>query len=147
MSAWILSRMIFVTVSIPLRSKTKNMRFNYLKGITNLSLAIAFVTGALLLLNQVYGMRELIKYAFLIFGILGIILNFYTAKYVEKDKEFNLIFWIGIFVSYLAIVVKILHLPYYQFIIIIGAAITGFSYFFNPFAKDDEEEKDKLLDQ
>jgi len=123
------------------------MRFNYLKGITNISLAIAFATGAMLLLNQVYGMRELIKYSFLVFGLLGIVLNYYTAKYVEKDKEFNLIFWIGIFITYLAIVVKILLLPYYQFIIIIGAAITGFSYFFNPFSKDNEEEKDKLLDQ
>ncbi len=123
------------------------MRFNYQKGITNISLAIAFVTGALLLMNQTYGVREAIKYSFLVSGLLGIVMNYFTARYVDKDKEFNLIFWIGIFITYLAIVVKILHLPYYQFIIIIGAAITGFSYFFNPFSKDNEEEKDKLLDQ
>ena len=98
-------------------------------------------------MNQTYGVREAIKYSFLVSGLLGIVMNYFTARYVDKDKEFNLIFWIGIFITYLAIVVKILHLPYYQFIIIIGAAITGFSYFFNPFSKDNEEEKDKLLDQ
>jgi hypothetical protein len=49
---------------------------------------------------------------------------------------------------FIAVIMKTLSISYFQVALLIGAGITGLSYFINPFDKkdDEEEQKDQLLD-
>lgn len=119
-----------------------------IKLIANLLMAVTFICAALLLINKTYGYTEIAKNAFYTCGILGLIGSAYIGVVVEKNKEFNWIFWVGSVVIFAAIAMKTLLLPNYQIVLIAGAGISGLSYFFNPFTKEDNgNEKDQLLDQ
>lgn len=124
---------------------TKNQ---LIKLIANLFMAVTFICAALLLINKTYGYTEIAKTTFYICGGLGLIGSAYIGVIVEKNKEFNWIFWVGSVVIFAAIAMKTLLLPNYQIVLIAGAGISGASYFFNPFSKeDDNNETDQLLDQ
>ena len=124
------------------------MKPQVIKAIFNLSLALAFISAALLITGKTFGYQSILRNVLYIFGGLGIILHLYYSIFIEKNKEFNLLFWLGTVVIFFAVIMKTLSINYYHIALLIGAGITGLSYFINPFdRKDDEEEqKDQLLD-
>ena len=125
------------------------MRKNqYFKIASNLCVALAFISALLLLINKTYGHQLLAQTVFFFFGGAGIILNAYISFVLDKNKEFNWLFWVGTIVIFCAITLRLFHWSGYQIAILIGAGITGLSYFINPFAKKEiNDEIDNLLDQ
>lgn len=125
------------------------MRKNqYIKAASNLCIALAFISALLLIINKTHEYKSLAQTIFFLFGGAGIILSMYLSFALDKNKEFNWLFWVGTVVIFCAITFKLLHWQGYQFIILVGAGITGLSYFINPFAKKEvDEEADDLLDQ
>ena len=125
------------------------MRNNqYFKAASNLCIALAFISALLLIINKTYGHEQLIQNVFFVTGGIGIILNIYISLAIEKNKEFNWLFWLGTVIIFGSIIFRFLHWPNYQIILFVGAGITGLSYFINPFAKKEiDEEADNLLDQ
>lgn len=124
------------------------MKPQVIKIIFNLSLALAFVTAALLITGNSFGFRDEMRFTLYLSGGMGIVLQLYYSLFVEKNKQFNLLFWLGTVVIFLAVIMKTLNFSYYQVALLVGAGVTGISYFYNPFDNSDseDEEKDKLLD-
>ena len=124
------------------------MKPQVIKIIFNLSLAVAFISAIFLITGKTYGYAPILRNVLYVFGGLGLILHLYYSIFVEKNKEFNLLFWIGTVMIFIAVIMKTLSISYFQIALLIGAGITGLSYFINPFYKkdDEEEQKDQLLD-
>ncbi len=119
-----------------------------IKIVFNLSLALAFVSAVMLITGKTYGYQSSLRNVLYISGGLGIILQLYFSIFIEKNKEFNLLFWIGTVVIFIAVIMKTLNMNYFHVALLAGAGITGLSYFINPFDKKDDEQdqKDQLLD-
>ena len=119
-----------------------------IKVVFNLSLALAFVSAVMLITGKTYGYQSSLRNVLYISGALGIILQLYFSVFIEKFKEFNLLFWIGTVVIFIAVIMKTLNMNYFHVALLAGAGITGLSYFINPFDKKDDEQdqKDQLLD-
>lgn len=124
-------------------------RNQLIKLLMNVSLAVAFVCAVGLLLGYTYGYADLARTGFYLFGGLGLLLNIYVSYVIEKDKEFNWLFWVGTVFIFGAVIMKTLHINNFHVVLLVGAGITGFSYFFNPFNRSDDkqDQDDKLLDQ
>ena len=123
-------------------------KVQFFKTVSNLCVLFAFISALLLIINKTYGYQLAAQTVFFIFGATGIILNMYISVVLDKNKEFNWLFWVGTIVIFCAITLKLLHWQGYQIVILVGAGITGLSYFINPFAKKEiNEETDDLLDQ
>lgn len=124
------------------------MQPKIIKTVFNLSLALAFVAAVLLITGKTFGYQSILRNTLYLFGGLGIILHLYFSIFVEKNKEFNLLFWLGTVVIFIAVIMKTRNMNYFHVALLVGAGITGLSYFINPFDKKDDEQdqKDQLLD-
>ncbi|WP_341906059.1 MULTISPECIES: hypothetical protein [Fluviicola] len=118
-----------------------------LKNISTICYIIGMVCAVLLYSRNTFGITNAIRIGFYVFGGLGLLLSLLQFRFIPEDKweEFNLLFWIGSLVVFIGFVTQTMGLNYSSYILILGLAITGFSYFVNPFKKDKDEE-DELLD-
>jgi hypothetical protein len=83
---------------------------------------------------------------FMVFGGAGMVLNLVAFRYGKHDPEFNLLYWLGSVVVFIGLILMMMHWSFALYIVIIGAAVTGFSFIYTPnlFKEDDSDE---LLDQ
>ncbi len=118
-----------------------------LKQISTACYLLGMVCAILLYTHNTFGNTQLIRIGFYAFGAAGLILSLVQFRFLPQDKleEFNLLFWIGSLVVFIGFVFQTLHLNYAMYVLILGLAITGFSFFVNPFKKDRNDE-DELLD-
>lgn len=118
-----------------------------LKTISNICYILGMVCAILLYTHQTLGIPGAIRIGFYVFGGTGLILSLLQFRFIPEDKweDFNLLFWIGSLVIFIGFVAQTMYLRYTTYILLAGFAITGFSFFVNPFRKDKDEE-DELLD-
>jgi hypothetical protein len=118
-----------------------------LKNISTICYIIGMVCAVLLYSQNTFGITNSIRIGFYVFGGLGLLLSLLQFRFIPEDKweEFNLLFWIGSLVVFIGFVTQTMRLNYSSYILILGLAITGISYFINPFKRDKDEE-DELLD-
>lgn len=117
-----------------------------LKAISNICYILGMVCAILLYTQNTMGSPGIIRIGFYVFGGAGLILSLLQFRFIPEEKweDFNLLFWIGSLVIFTGFVFQTLHLRYSTYILIAGFAVTGFSFFVNPFRKDKDEEDDIL---
>lgn len=117
-----------------------------LKTISTLCYLLGMVCAILLYTHHTFGVPSAIRIGFYVFGGAGLLLSLLQFRFLPEDKweDFNLLFWIGSLVIFIGFVTQTLYLKYATLILIAGFAITGFSFFVNPFRKDKDEEDDLL---
>ena len=118
-----------------------------LKAISNICYILGMVCAVLLYTHHTLGAPGAIRIGFYVFGGAGLLLSLLQFRFIPEEKweDFNLLFWIGSLVIFIGFVIQTLHLRYATYILIAGFAVTGFSFFVNPFRKDKDEE-DNILD-
>jgi hypothetical protein len=118
-----------------------------LKAISNICYILGMVCAVLLYTQNTMGSPHAIRIGFYVFGGAGLVLSLLQFRFIPEEKweDFNLLFWIGSLVIFTGFVFQTLHLRYASYILIAGFAVTGFSFFVNPFKKDKDEE-DNILD-
>jgi len=118
-----------------------------LKAISNICYILGMVCAVLLYTQNTLGSPNTIRIGFYVFGGAGLVLSLLQFRFIPEEKweDFNLLFWIGSLVIFTGFVFQTLHLRYASYILIAGFAVTGFSFFVNPFKKDKDEE-DNILD-
>jgi hypothetical protein len=120
--------------------------YQQLKQISGLINVLAFVCAVALLTNYTYGFIGLLKLGFYAFGFGSLIIGFILAKNdPDKSNLINPLFWIGICLLFLGLIIRINLWPYSTFVILPGALFSGLSYFFNP-NKGHKPDSDDLLD-
>ena len=117
------------------------------KKISGFAFACAFAMAVILFTG--YG-REFIpiniaKVLFLIFGAIAFILNLISYKTGKHEKTFNLFYWIGSIVFFIGLAFRILHWPFSNLILLIGAGVLGISFLL-PGKIKKQEKDDDLLD-
>ncbi len=118
------------------------------KRYSNILFGVAFICAALMITEKTYGYRSLIHIVFYITGALALLLSLLSSRQETYKGDFNLLFWIGSLVVFIALLLKTYHLPYWLYAMIGGMAISGLSFFINPFSnKPDREQEDELLDR
>lgn len=117
-----------------------------LKTISNICYLLGMICAILLYTHNTFGIPSGIRIGFYVFGGTGLVLSLLQFRFLPEDKweDFNLLFWIGSLVLFIGFVSQTLHFRYTTYILIAGLAITGFSFFVNPFRKDKDEENDLL---
>lgn len=119
--------------------------YQQLKQISGLVNVLAFVCAVALLTNYTYGYAVLLKFGLYLFGLGSLIIGFVLAKNdPDKSNRINPIFWIGICLLFIGLIIRINLWPYSTFIILPGALCAGISYFFNP--NKENNDSDDLLD-
>ena len=140
---------LFARIFVPFtkRLKSKRMIAKQLKNISTICYIIGMLCAVLLYSHNTFGITNAIRIGFYVFGGLGLLLSLLQFRFIPEEKweEFNLLFWIGSLVVFIGFVTQTMRLNYSSYILILGLAITGFSYFVNPFKRDKDEE-DELLD-
>ncbi len=123
------------------------MTAKQLKSISNTSYILGIVCAVLIYTQNTLGYPAAIRIGFYVFGGLGLLLSLLQFRFIPEDKweEFNMLFWIGSVVVFIGFVFQTMHLKYSTYILIAGLAITGISYFINPFRRSKDEE-DEILD-
>lgn len=122
------------------------MTAKQLKSISNISYILGIVCAVLLYTQNTFGYPATIRIGFYVFGGLGLLLSLLQFRFLPEDKweDFNLLFWIGSVVIFIGFIFQTMHLKYSSHILILGLAITGISYFINPFKRNNEEDDDIL---
>ncbi|WP_343636874.1 hypothetical protein [Fluviicola sp.] len=117
-----------------------------LKAISNICYILGMACAVLLYTQNTFGVHSAIRIGFYVFGGTGLLLSLLQFRFIPEDKweDFNLLFWIGSLVIFIGFVFQTMHLRHFTYILIAGFAITGFSFFVNPFKKDKDEEDDLL---
>ncbi|AEA42714.1 hypothetical protein [Fluviicola taffensis] len=123
------------------------MKAKQIKILSNIFYILGIICAILLFTHNTHGFFTAIRIGFYVFGGAGLVLSLLQFTFITEDKweDFNLLFWIGSLVVFIGFVAKTTHLKYATHILIVGLAITGISYFVNPFKKDKTDE-DELLD-
>ena len=144
MPGWNLFAKIFVPFTKLL--SYNRMTAKQLKGISNISYILGIVCAVLIYTQNTLGYPTAIRIGFYVFGGLGLLLSLLQFRFLPEDKweEFNLLFWIGSVVIFIGFIFQTMHLKYSSHILILGLAITGISYFINPFRRNKDEESDIL---
>lgn len=117
-----------------------------LKNISTICYLLGMVCAILLYTHQTFGMPNTIRIGFYVFGGMGLLLSLLQFRFLPEDKweDFNLLFWIGSLIVFIGFVTQTMRLNYASYILILGLAITGLSFFVNPFKRDKDEEDDLL---
>jgi hypothetical protein len=118
-----------------------------IKTISTICYLLGMLCAVLLYTHHTFGAPSAVRIGFYVFGGAGLILSLLQFRFLPEDKweDFNLLFWIGSLVLFIGFVIQTMRLHYSTYILIAGLAITGFSFFVNPF-KRDEDQEDDLLD-
>lgn len=117
-----------------------------LKTISTICYLLGMVCAILLYTHNTFGIQSAVRIGFYVFGGTGLLLSLLQFRFLPEDKweDFNLLFWIGSLVLFIGFVTQTMRLNYSTLILILGLAITGFSFFVNPFKRDKDEEDDLL---
>lgn len=118
-----------------------------IKTISTICYLLGMLCAILLYTNHTFGAPSAVRIGFYVFGGAGLILSLLQFRFLPEDKweDFNLLFWIGSLVLFIGFVTQTMRLYYSTYILIAGLAITGLSFFVNPFKRDKDDE-DELLD-
>lgn len=119
------------------------------KRLGSVFFAIAFLMAIVVFTN--YGAkiipRDIAKIGMILSGGIALLMNLISFRF-DKSSENNPIYWIGSVGVFVGLIMKINRFPYNQYILIAGILLIGFSFFYNPFAKNNITTKDdELLDQ
>lgn len=122
------------------------MTAKQLKSIANVSYLLGILCALMLYTQNTFGYFYVIRIGFYLFGGLGLILSLLQFRFLPEDKweDFNLLFWVGSAVIFIGFAFQTLHMKYASQILILGLAVTGISYFINPFKRRKDEENDIL---
>ncbi|WP_343606973.1 hypothetical protein [Fluviicola sp.] len=122
------------------------MTAKQLKSIANVSYLLGITCAVLLYTQNTFGYISAVKTGFYFFGGLGLVLSLLQFRFLPEDKweDFNLLFWVGSAIIFIGFMFQTMYIKYASQIIIAGLAITGLSYFFNPFRKNKDEDNDLL---
>jgi len=110
---------------------------------------LAFLMATRLYLN--FG-REFVplsvaKYGFIIFGLIGLILNLLSFKYNNKNIGYNFFYWLGSIVVFSGLLFRVMNWSYNREVLIGGMVILGASFFIPTSLLSNKEKKNKdLLD-
>ncbi len=119
------------------------------KKIAGVCFALAFLAAIVLFTgigSEWISMRTA-RTLFMVSGGVGMVLNLVAFRYGKHDAEFNLLYWLGSVVIFIGLLMMMLHWSFATYIVIIGAALTGFSFVYSPSIFNKEDEDDELLDQ
>lgn len=122
------------------------MRFT-IKQISNALFLVAFLCAILMLTRNTFGYRPAIQIAFFVTGACALLLSLIASRMEAYKEDFNVLFWIGSLVIFIGLLMKMYYLPYDMYVTIGGMAISGLSFFINPFSPDKKETDDEILDQ
>ena len=115
--------------------------YQQLKQISGLINVLAFVCAVALLTNYTYGYAVIFKFGLYLFGLCSLIIGFVLSKNdPDKSNRINPLFWIGICLLFLGLIIRINLWPYSTFVILPGALFAGLSYFFNPNKENNDSE-------
>lgn len=90
--------------------------------------------------------RYYAKIGIIIFGGIALLMNLLSFRY-DSQSENNIVYWIGTVGIFSGLIMKMMHWPMSQIILIAGIVIVAVSFFYNPFGKKDTAREDELLDQ
>ncbi|TNE54237.1 MAG: hypothetical protein EP338_08720 [Bacteroidetes bacterium] len=118
------------------------------KKISSICFALAFLCAVPVFTNYFsdYISPITAKYGILIFGGIAFLANILAFQSEGKNANYNLIFWIGSIIVFAGLIFRIMHWPYGYILIILGGLVLGVSFFYNPFANREEDDKNDLLD-
>lgn len=110
--------------------------------------ALAFICAIGIFTNFFSGFmpKNVAKWGVIILGGAAMLMNLLSYRFDQDTESNNPVFWIGSVMVFIGLIFKIQHWPYSQYLLIAGLFVTGMSYFFNPFKKQDDESNDDLLD-
>ena len=119
------------------------------KKIAGVAFALAFLAAIVLFtgIGSEWISIRTARTLFMISGGIGMVLNLVAFRYGKHDAEFNLLYWLGSVVIFIGLLLMMLHWSFATYIVIIGAALTGFSFVYSPNIFNKEDEDDELLDQ
>ncbi|MDR0801724.1 hypothetical protein [Fluviicola sp.] len=122
------------------------MTAKQLKSIANTSYILGIVCALMIYTQHTFGYFYVIRTGFYVFGGLGLILSLLQFRFLPENQwgDFNLLFWIGSAVIFIGFAFQNLHIKYASLVLILGLAVTGISYFINPFKRRKDEENDIL---
>ena len=118
------------------------------KKIAGLCFGLAFLSAIVLFTgigNEFISMK-LARAIFMMSGGAGLVLNLVAFRYGKHDPEFNLLYWLGSVVIFIGLILMMMNWSLASYIVIAGAAITGFSFVYSPTLKNENDDSD-LLDQ
>lgn len=119
--------------------------YQQLKQISGLINVLAFACAVALLTNYSFGYPGLLKIGLYLFGFASLVIGFVLAKNdPDKSNRINPLFWLGICLLFIGLIIRINLWPYSTFVILPGALFAGLSYFFNP--NKENNDPDDLLD-
>lgn len=117
------------------------------KRFSNILFGVAFICAALMITEKTYGYRSLIHIIFYVSGASALLLSLLSSRQEAYKDDFNLLFWLGSLIVFIALLFKTYHLPYWLYVMIAGMGISGLSFFINPFSNKDSDQDDELLDR
>lgn len=121
--------------------------FNF-KRYSNLLFGVAFLCAACMITEKTFGYRSTIHIVFYISGALALLMSLLSSRQEAYRNEFNLLFWLGSLIVFVALLLKTYYIPYWIYVMMMGMGISGLSFFINPFSnKRDQEQEDELLDR
>lgn len=122
------------------------MTAKQLKSLANVSYLLGITCALMLYTHTTFGYLSAVKTGFYFFGGLGLVLSLLQFRFLPEDKweDFNLLFWIGSAILFIGFVFQTMYIKYAGQILILGLAVTGISYFINPFKRSRDEEDDIL---
>jgi len=118
------------------------------KKIAGFCFGLAFLAAIILFtgIGSSFISLSIARILFMVFGGAGLVFNLVAFRFGKHDPEFNLIYWLGSVIIFIGLILMMMHWSAALYIVIIGAAITGFSFIYTPNLFK-EDESDDLLDQ
>lgn len=117
------------------------------KRIGAVCFALAFISaiGAFTHVTNLISQSDA-RYLVIIFGAIALLMNLLSFRYDQSNENSNLLYWIGTFVVFAGLILKMQRFNYSEYILIAGLLVIGLSYFYNPFQQNKDESNDDLLD-
>lgn len=118
-----------------------------IKRISGVAFAVAFLMGIVLFtgIGREYIPHQWAKYIFMFAGGVAIFLNLLNFQDSKHNPVFSFVYWTGTITTFVGLIFKIMHWPYFSIIFIAGLLLIGTSFFI-PSQKKEEKRSDILDD-
>lgn len=119
-----------------------------IKRLAGLAFGIAFLMGLVIFgrVGTEYISIPTARTIFMVSGGIALFLNLISFQSSKQNTIYSLIYWIGTIVLFVGLLFFMMHWPYSKYIITIGLAISGISFFVSSDSDIQTKKDSELLD-